>query len=172
MIRLHAHPIAALLSAALFALAACDTAVAGDDDDSPDAAAPAPDAEISPSCQEAVDHSDLAWIQDNVFTPSCAAFSSCHQGAAPSAAGLNLEAGNAEANLVGRLASSRGIEDMGLVVVTAGDSSASYLMVLIDHESQGGRVAGPLPNVGTMPVNNPLICVQKRDAIARWIDSL
>jgi len=155
---------------------ACDTAVgnAGDDDTTtPDASAGSPDAVPIPAiCLEAMDHSDLPWIQDNIFTKTCASSPACHQGTAPSAAGLNLEDGNSEANLVDRIATSNGLDGMNLVVVEAGDSAHSYLMVLIDHVSKGGRLDGPLPVAGTMPFNNPLMCVEKRDAIARWIDSL
>ena len=32
----------------------------------------------SPQCEEAAQHSDLAWLQANVFTPGCAAFGGCH----------------------------------------------------------------------------------------------
>lgn len=143
----------------------------GDDDDDtgPDAGV---DAGLSPSCVEAQSHSDLEWLQDNVFTPSCAAFTSCHRGTASQAAGLNMETGNTETNLVNRTAIAEGVEGMGLTVVVPGDSANSYLMVLIDHESRGGRLSGPLPTAGTMPFNNPLMCAPKRDAIARWIDSL
>lgn len=163
------YTAAATLGLALNLVAACDTSVG---DTGPDAAG-SPDAlTVSPTCMEATAHSDLPWIQENVLTPSCASFASCHQGAAPSAAGLNLEDGNSEANLVDRIATSNGIEGMGLVVVTPGDSTASYLIVMIDHVSQGGREEGPLPVAGTMPFNNSLMCVEQRDAIARWIDSL
>lgn len=154
--------LAATLSACL---CACDTGVDGDDGSTAPDAAP-----ISPACQEATEHSDLAWIQDNVFTPSCALASACHQGMAQSAAGLNLEAGMSETNLVNVAAKAEGIE--GEIFVVPGDSASSYLMVIIDHESKGGRLSGPLPPSGTMPFNNPLMCVEKRDAIARWIDSL
>src|SRR5690349_23110414 len=51
-------------------------------------------------CTEAVDHSDLAWIQDNIFTPSCSKFSACHQGRASDAAHLSLEMGKSHDELV------------------------------------------------------------------------
>jgi hypothetical protein len=132
----------------------------------------AADAAPSPACQEATSHSDLQWVQENIFTASCAGFSSCHQGSATQAANLNLEAGQAEANLVNRIASSEGLDGLNLTLVVPGDSSSSHLMVIMDHESKGGRLQGPLPSRGTMPLNNPLLCRQKLDALARWIDSL
>jgi hypothetical protein len=136
---------------AALALAACSDDTGGE-----------PDAMISPACLEANDHSDLAWLQDNVFTPSCAAFSSCHQGGATAAQGLNLEAGNTEANLVG--VNSNRFPDQILVV--PGDPQASYLMVVL------GSYEGTLSDRGTMPPNNPLLCIEKRQAIERWIQSL
>ncbi len=107
--------------------------------------------------------SDLAWIQKNIFTPSCASFSVCHMGQANSAGGLNLEDGLSEAAMVG--VDSERIVDWKLVV--AGDPNNSYLMAIL------GDVDGPLTDgIGTMPFNNPLLCQQKRDAIRRWISSL
>ena len=49
--------------------------------------------------------------------------------------------------------------------VVAGDPANSYLLMILGH------IDGPIdPNVGTMPGgNNPLLCVEKREAIARWI---
>jgi hypothetical protein len=143
------------------ALLACDTGVG--DDGPPDA---------SPSCLEAVAHSDLEWLQDEVFSKSCAAFTSCHKGAAASAARLNLEAGNTLANTVNVPAKSEPAAQMGWQIIVPGDPAASYLMVLIDHESAGGRFAGPLPEAGPMPFNNPLVCLEKRQAVERWISQL
>src|SRR5262245_22927834 len=57
--------------------------------------------DAAPSCEEAKSHQDLAWIQDNVFTKSCALSSACHKGNAIEAAGLSLEADKSYAQLVG-----------------------------------------------------------------------
>jgi len=112
---------------------------------------------------EAASHSDLAWIQDNILTSSCAAFGACHKGAAPQAGGLNLEAGQSEANMVG-IPSGR-FTDWNLVV--AGDPDNSYLMVLLTG------TGGPLSDeVGTMPFNNPTLCDPKIEAVRRWISAL
>lgn len=125
--------------------------------------ASAADAGVSPSCMEATEHSDLAWIESEIFAPSCAAFGPCHQGAAVSAGGLNLEEGNSEANLVG--VASGLFPEYDLVV--PGDPDASYLMIILGHRD------GPIDSsTGTMPYNNPLLCVEKRDAIERWITAL
>jgi hypothetical protein len=145
------HTRARLAALALALGAAC----AGSAPDQPDAA-------LSPSCQEARDHSDLDWIQDNVFTPSCAAFQACHQGQALSALGLSLEPGRSAESLIN--VPSQRFPDQTLVV--PGDPRASYLMVVL------GSYDGPLSSRGTMPPANPLLCAEKRQAIERWIQSL
>lgn len=159
-----------LLCSSLFSQVACG----GDDDgaDPADAAPAAADATVpddpdamplSQSCIDAMDHSDLAWIQDNILTPGCASFNSCHKGAAIQAGGLNLEAGNSEAAMLG--VDSVRFEDWKLVV--AGDPDNSYLMVILTGEG------GPIDSgVGTMPYNNPLLCEPKIEAIRRWITNL
>lgn len=130
---------------------------------SPDAAIVEPDAmPLSQSCMDAADHSDLEWIQENILT-SCAAFAPCHMGAATQAGGLNLEAGQAQANMLG--IDSVRFADWKLVV--AGEPDMSYLMVLLTGEG------GPLDDeVGTMPYNNPRLCDPKIEAVRRWITSL
>ncbi len=111
---------------------------------------------------EAADHSDLEWLQANVFD-SCSAFGVCHKGAAMSAGGLNLESGNTQDAMSG--VTSTLFSDWTLVV--PGDPANSYLMVILGAED------GPLKDgVGTMPYNNPLLCQPKLDAINRWITSL
>lgn len=136
----------------LVVLAACG------DDGAPAVDAAPPDAD--PLCLEAVNHSDLEWIQENVFTPSCARFTACHQGNALMAGELSLEAGVTHAEMVGVESSLFPEFDR----VVAGDSASSYLMV------QLGSIDGPRTEAGTMPYNSPLLCVEMRDAIARWID--
>ena len=126
----------------------------------PDAIPVPPDA--NPLCLEAMDHSDLAWIQENILTPSCSAFDACHKDRADEAGGLNLEAGMSHAQLVG--VQSEMFPEFDRVV--AGDPESSYLMVILGH------VDGPIDeDVGTMPYNSPLLCVEMRDAIARWIEA-
>ncbi len=118
---------------------------------------------LSPSCMEASEHSDLAWIQENILTPGCASFASCHMGDASQAGGLNLEAGQSEANMLG--VDSVRFAEWKLLV--AGDPDMSYLMVLLTGEG------GPLSDeVGTMPYNNPKLCDPKIEAVRRWISSL
>lgn len=117
---------------------------------------------ISASCMEATMHSDLTWIQDRIFTPSCADFDSCHMGLAPEAGGLSLERGQSHVQMVG--------VDSDLFtqfkIVEPNDPMNSYLMIIV------GQFEGPLdPDVLTMPYNSPLLCKEKRDAIQRWIEA-
>ena len=120
-----------------------------------------PDAMRDPLCDEAVDHDDLAWLQQNVFTPSCSNFTVCHKGTATMAARLNLEDGMTHDSLVDVAAEA--FPDYDRVV--PGDAENSYLMIILGH------FPGPLPEAGTMPYNRPLLCVEKRDAIQRWIEA-
>jgi hypothetical protein len=115
---------------------------------------------LSSECQDATTHSDLAWIQDNVFTKACA-FSGCHKGTASSAGFLNLESGMSHANLVAQPTQSV----TGFMRVVAGSDSTSYLMVAIHDPS----ASGPEPQHGYMPQGNPELCQEKKDAIGRWI---
>jgi hypothetical protein len=155
--------LVASLALSSIGASSCDTA-AGDAGPVVDASTEPPDA--SPSCLEAVDHADLPWIQEKVITPTCAAFSACHKGAAGSAGDLNLEADNFEANVVGVPSELEPTMDL----VTPGAPADSYLMVILGH--YGVDDARIDASVGTMPYNLPLLCVEKRDAIARWIESL
>lgn len=123
----------------------------------PDGAVVGIDAPVATVCDEAMQHSDLAWIQDHVFTPSCAT-GSCHRGSSP-AVGLSLEAGQSFGNLVGHDASTAS----GWVRVAPGSPTTSYLVVAL------GRASGPAPKDGTMPLGMPALCGPKLDAIERWI---
>ena len=119
--------------------------------DGPDAAVPLTE------CEEAALRSDLAWIQDNIFTPSCA-IGGCHVG--PNAdVGLRLEVGQSHANLVNRGSSTAS----GWTRVVPGSLAASYLMVTLR------RADGPAPGEGFMPLRADALCVEKLGAIERWI---
>ncbi len=121
-----------------------------------------PDEPSAPTvCDEADEHSDLQWIQDNVFTPNCSSFDSCHRGGDLGAGGLGLEPGDSASNLIG--VAARRHPDRQLVV--PGRADDSYLMAVLGTEDVG-------PTEETMPPNGPLVCVEKRDAIRRWIDGL
>ncbi len=138
---------------AMLLLAACGGGDAGPDAGPPDA---------NPFCVEATEHSDLPWIQEHIFSPSCADFSPCHDDRALDAGELSLKPNHAYDQLVGVQA--------GLFPeyqrVVPGDPANSYLMIIL------GEYDGPLEeDVGTMPYNSPLLCQEMRDSIERWIEN-
>jgi hypothetical protein len=106
-------------------------------------------------CEEAAYHSDLAWIQTNVFDVSCT--TNCH-GAASPAARLSLLAGESRAALV-NVAST---QFSSWQRVVPGNPRSSMLMVQIGGES------GPELE-GLMPWGQPKLCDPIIDAIRRWI---
>ena len=85
-----------------------------------------PDGGTGGSCAEAANHSDLAWIQANVFTTSCA-LGACHLGTALSAGRLNLQAGQSHGQLVNTASTSA----TSWMRVVPSDTSKSYLLVAI-----------------------------------------
>jgi hypothetical protein len=145
----------------LTSLAACGDDDAADDDVADiDAGAGTPDAMISASCLEAQDHSDFTWINENILAKSCAAFNQCH-GATGTQAQLLLTTDEAYADLVG--VASVQVPGKKLVDATNVDCGASYLYDKItdsDAIAEGKK---------SMPLNNPLMCQQKIDAVCRWI---
>lgn len=116
-----------------------------------------PDAPWTP-CDEATLHSDFAWIEAHILVPSCAT-AGCHTGAASPAVGLRLDAGVAYANLVDKGASTVA----GWIRVVPGSIASSYLAVSL------GRADGPPPRDGFMPLGADPLCVEKLEAIERWI---
>ena len=116
-----------------------------------------PDAgsDVSAACQEATSHSDLAWIQSEIFVPQCAA---CH-GASDHQGGLDLTGSDMRDQLVGVTSTTAPSWQR----VVAGQPAQSYLLVAI------GNVTGPQPPGGIMPQGGSQLCSQKQDAIARWI---
>jgi hypothetical protein len=112
-------------------------------------------------------HSDLAWIQDNIFTKQCA-FVGCHNGGASPAGMMDLRAGMARTHIV-NVAS---MIDTTRTIVVPGDAAKSYMLVMtgeIQPADADPPAAAIRADVGTMPQGSPLLCVEKRDAIQRWI---
>lgn len=107
-------------------------------------------------CDAAIYHSDLAWIQDQIFTPSCAT-SECHSGASPKA-GMNLAVGRSHPSLI----NVDSTQFNGWKRVVPGDPGASMLMV------QLGGAPGPELE-STMPWGQPKLCDPLIDSIRRWI---
>lgn len=114
----------------------------------------------SGTCEEARTHSDLAWIQTNVFTPSCAV-AGCHRTPAVSAGHLILDPGLSHAQLVNTQSTSAA----SWMRVVPSDVAKSYLLVAMGAES------GPRPTDGLMPLGSQALCTEKLDAIERWIEA-
>lgn len=118
----------------------------------------------SPSCVEAMDHSDLAWIESKIFTASCN-FSGCHS-SANDLGKLDLRPGMSHNSLVGV---SSVLEPTRQLVVP-NDINASYLMLMLrDVPPAKATPAGVLPDVGPMPLGGGTLCCQKLEALERWI---
>ncbi len=127
------------------------------------------DAFVSPACAEAKAHSDLNWIETNVF-PSCT-FSACHHGQAGSDAGrIDLRVGKS----FGFLVNFDSALDASRKLVVPGMPAQSYLLMMIKQippAMMNPPASPPDPLIGYMPQNsggNP-ICAEKRDAIERWV---
>jgi hypothetical protein len=127
------------------------------------------DAPIAQVCIDAESHSDLTWIQANIFTKQCV-FSGCHDGGTGAAGKMDLRPGHAIASLVGSAADLCS----GTDIVVAGHPEQSYLMVMlgqVEPTAQTPPECAIDPMIGEMPQSSPtvLLCPQKRDAIQRWI---
>jgi hypothetical protein len=148
-----------LVALSLLLATACGSDTPSDTGTGPDAGSPGTDgaAGTNPICLEAETHSDFAWLQQNVFTPSCAT-AMCHVGDDASV-GLRLEEGEAYNNLVNKGSSTKST----WVRVVPGSTAQSYLMVAL------GRAPGPEPEDGFMPIGSPPLCGEKLAAIERWI---
>ena len=134
--------------------------------------------DASPSCLEATSHSDLAFIEDRIFRVGCT-FQACHDGVGTTGT-LDLRASMSHAALVDvdagtdALASPPG----SYKLVVPNQPRQSYLLFTLRHYSGPEMVppAGePDPDVGYMPQDTtgllPPLCVEKREAIVRWIEA-
>ena len=125
---------------------------------------------VSPACVEATQHSDLAWIEENIFMPSCV-FSSCHSGTGGTpATSIDLHIGQARSHLVGIMS----MLDSTRILVVPSMPRQSWLLVMLGQIQPGDAdpPSSPIPtDVGTMPQGSGglLLCPEKRDAIERWI---
>jgi hypothetical protein len=117
-------------------------------------------------CIDAVNHSDFAWIEKNIFAASCT-FSGCHDTA--SAEGdLDLTPGIGHAELVDV---SSTLEPTRKLVVP-NDVAASYLMLMVRSvapEMASPPGEPPPSDVDYMPQGQAPLCCQKLDVLERWI---
>lgn len=119
-----------------------------------------PDGGTGSACDEAKAHSDLAWIQANVFTPSCA-IGGCHHASAAGAGHLSLDDGIARLQLVNTASTSAA----SWMRVVPSDATKSYLLVAL------GAQSGPRPVDGLMPLSSRPLCSDEVDAIRRWVEA-
>lgn len=134
-----------LVAAAAAAVTGCDVETYEDAvsriPDSPAPAPPPPPASPPPPPPPPPPAADFgpifSEIQASVFTPDCAT-SGCHAGGNPSA-GLNLEAANSYAMLVGIQSS----QDAGFQRVEAGDPDNSYLVQKLEGTASSGQQMAP-----------------------------
>ncbi len=127
------------------------------------------DAPLSPSCMEATTHSDLAFIEAKIFAASCI-FSGCHNGANTDAGRLDLRAGMSHAKLV----NVSSVNAPTYKYVVPNQPNQSHLLMMIQHippAMMSPPTTDPDPQIGFMPKNagGRALCVEKRDAIERWI---
>src|SRR5688572_26481130 len=127
------------------------------------------DAPWSPSCIEAMDHSDFDWINTEIFNKACANFTSCHQGNNP-AGDLNMLPTRGFDELVNVPSASFG----DWLRVKPCSPEESYLMVRLRCYSESDEFGmscepGPLDGGTLMPPNSRPICGPKIEAIRRWI---
>jgi hypothetical protein len=122
----------------------------------------------SQPCLDAVNHSDLAWIEKNVFAPSCD-FPGCHNGAPGGPTKVDLRAGMSYSHLV-NVASH---VDPTRKLVVPNDAAASYLLLMLRSfpPDMASPPAMPPPgDIGFMPQNGDVLCCQKLDAVERWVN--
>lgn len=135
--------------------------------------------DASASCVEATTHADLAFIEDRIFKASCV-FQSCHDGIGTGGGELDLRDSMSHDALVNVDATTDAVAsppgDYKLVVPN--QPRQSYLLFSLRHYPGDQMVppAGdPNPTVGFMPQDTsgalPALCVEKREAIVRWIEA-
>lgn len=126
------------------------------------------------TCVDAATHSDLKWIEANVFN-KCT-FSGCHNGAMTDAGRIDLQAGKSFAAMVSvdsEIATGPTLVGKAKMVVP-GEPNHSYLLVMMRQLAPADfdpPLDNPPGSVGYMPQNagGAVTCCQKLDAVTRWI---
>ncbi|HEY4182645.1 MAG TPA: hypothetical protein VGM90_37700 [Kofleriaceae bacterium] len=136
---------------------------------------PPPDAMISANCQAAKDelHPTAAFLEQKVFAVGCTA-SSCHDSDMPED-DQDLTAGHGWMSTVNFVSKEQ--TNPQYIVVVPFKPKQSYLMMRI-HQIPGAEMDPPLPDPVSqsdqddfyMPQKSSDLCVEKREAIQRWIE--
>jgi hypothetical protein len=128
------------------------------------------------SCLDAAQHSDFTYVATEILAPKCALSNSCHQGGSIPAGYLDFRSqGSAYMSLVNRASQL----DSTRMLVVPGNSQQSFLSVMIgqikpeeaDPPLQSIPLDADQNPVGTMPQDSTILCCQKVDAIAAWIQA-
>ncbi len=128
------------------------------------------------SCLDAAQHSDFTYVQTQILAPKCALSNSCHQGGTIPAGYLDFRSqGSAYTSLVNKPSQL----DPSRMLVVPGNSQQSFISVMIGQikPEQADPPLDSIPLdanhnvVGSMPQDSPILCCQKVDAIAAWIEA-
>jgi hypothetical protein len=132
------------------------------------------------SCLDAAGRADFTYVATQILAPKCGLSNSCHQGESGNVAGyLDFTSmGSAYTSLVNRPSQV----DPTRILVVPGNPAQSFLTVMTGQikpaDADPPLTTGKVPitdshdnPVGTMPQNSPLLCCQKLDAIAAWIEA-
>jgi hypothetical protein len=127
-------------------------------------AGPPPDA--SPTCIEAREHSDFAFIRDKIFARSCFFQTSCHNANPNAPAGLTLTQTRAYAEIVNVEST-----EVDLMRVAPGSCEESYLYAKITGNFDIIPAnKKPMPPTFDGQGNWVPLCQEKVDAVCRWIE--
>lgn len=158
--------LAAMVAGALVASTGCRTSLEDDETSNSERACMVT---TTQACMDAEMHDDLAWIEANVFVPSCA-FSGCHNGTATAAGRLDLKTPGASHAALVNVASAI---DASRMLVVPGAPKDSYLLMIMQHYKPSEMMppmSAPPEDIGYMPQNGGgALCCQKLDALERWI---
>lgn len=164
--------LALVASLGLLATSACRYSLEGDDDPVGGSDGGGRQCQVvttSQTCVDAANNQNLAWIEQNIFTPNCGG-NSCHSNIPLPGGRIVLTTASHD-----KLVNVESEITPGRMLVVPNDVKKSYLMVLLRHlelaEADPSPAPEPPEDVGYMPQASGPICCQKLDAIVRWIEA-
>jgi hypothetical protein len=127
----------------------------------------------SATCAAAVGHTDLTYLQANIFQPKCSLSDSCHTNRNPQDM-LDLSTKDKTYMLLVNQAS---VLDTSRQLVVPGDVNSSLLAAFIGaiKPAEATPALTELPHskngalIGTMPYDSSTMCCEKIDAVTAWI---